>query len=525
MQFADKRLPPGAHAVISPAPEQNSHSVTARVLLFIAIVSIALVALEAWSRSSAREDALSQSRIATANTARASAENVQNTFDVVDSIVWGLVERVTNDGIDAASRSRLHALAQATVGRSVELHGVYIYDQHGRVAADSWESRHPDDSLAGQDGLAFHREHANGKVYIGHPIRSRAAGVWVLPVSRRIDDPYGRFAGMALATIDVAHFQTEQAAYRIGKQGSIMLAMDDGTLVTRKPLKDGMIGSTVHYGSSLSALRHWPSGTAMLVSELDQVERVYSYQRLQSYPLIVITGLAKDEILGQWFLSTLIETAAITVLLAIIFGTGSNMLGQVVLRDRMEQALRISQTELEARNRTLKSLATQDPLTGLSNRRHLDERMAVEFARAARENTPLAMIMIDVDHFKLYNDSYGHAAGDTCLQAIAGVIAAACRHAADMAARFGGEEFALLLPGTDIEGALDVAQRACAAIHATALVHGGSPFGVVTASAGVFALVPTPGQPLRTLIECADRGLYSAKAAGRNQVKAGDFRG
>jgi diguanylate cyclase (GGDEF)-like protein len=520
MFSAENRLQAEPRAAHSPKPLHNSHSVTARVLLFIGIVSIALVALEAWSRSSARADALSQSRIASANTARASAENVQNTLDVVDSIVWALVERVNNDGTDAGSRNRLRLLLQATVGRSVELHGMYIYDQHGNVIADSWASRHPDDKLAGQDGLLFHSENSNGDVHVGHPVRSRASGVWVLPVSRRISNPDGSFAGMALATIDLAFFQAEQAAYKVGELGTVLLAMDDGTLVTRRPFKDGMVGRKLNYGSSLSSLRQWPSGTAMLVSELDQVERMYSYQRLQSYPLIVAAGLAREEILGQWYLSTLVETGAITVLLAIIFWTGSNMLRQVVLRDRMEQALRLSQAELEKRNLALKALATMDPLTGLSNRRHLEERMASEFARAAREGATFAIVMIDVDHFKFYNDSYGHAAGDTCLQTVAAAIATACRRPADLAARYGGEEFALLLPGSDSDGAAELARFVCSAIQAKAIAHIGSPNGVVTVSAGVSAVIPGAEDTIRTLVESADSALYRAKAAGRNRVVA-----
>jgi diguanylate cyclase (GGDEF)-like protein len=247
---------------------------------------------------------------------------------------------------------------------------------------------------------------------------------------------------------------------------------------------------------------------------------MYSYQRLQSYPLIIAAGLAREEILGQWYLSTLVETGAITVLLAIIFWTGSNMLRQVVLRDRMEQALRLSQAELEKRNLALKALATMDPLTGLSNRRHLEERMASEFARAAREGATFAIVMIDVDHFKFYNDSYGHAAGDTCLQTVAAAIATACRRPADLAARYGGEEFALLLPGSDSDGAAELARFVCSAIQAKAIAHIGSPNGVVTVSAGVSAVIPGAEDTIRTLVESADSALYRAKAAGRNRVVA-----
>ncbi|MGJ7558717.1 GGDEF domain-containing protein [Variovorax sp. RB3P1] len=171
-------------------------------------------------------------------------------------------------------------------------------------------------------------------------------------------------------------------------------------------------------------------------------------------------------------------------------------------------------------NKTLSTLAMEDGLTGLANRRKFDVTLDTEFSRAVREASTLALIMIDVDCFKQYNDIYGHAAGDECLQAIGRTIAAvASRRPGDLAARYGGEELAVLLPNTDVQGAVALAERIRNAVRDLRIAHAGTAAGFVTLSAGVEALRPSPmsGQP-KELIEAADKALYQAKTQGRDRV-------
>jgi diguanylate cyclase (GGDEF)-like protein/PAS domain S-box-containing protein len=179
---------------------------------------------------------------------------------------------------------------------------------------------------------------------------------------------------------------------------------------------------------------------------------------------------------------------------------------------------------LRAENLRLKQLAYVDALTLLANRRQFDDTLNSEWLRAIREETPISLIMLDIDQFKHFNDRYGHAAGDACLRVVAKTLRASLRRPGDLVARYGGEEFALLLPGTVESGAVKLAQAVLAAIEALQLTHAGNAAcgGIVTASFGVSTAYPSSDDPdgWLSLISNADAMLYEAKRTGRNRVVA-----
>ena len=189
-----------------------------------------------------------------------------------------------------------------------------------------------------------------------------------------------------------------------------------------------------------------------------------------------------------------------------------------VMRDVSER--KALEARLEEANGRLRVLAREDGLTRLANRRRFDEALGAEYRRAMRVGSPLAVVMLDMDCFKAFNDTYGHPNGDACLQALAGVLNGRCRRPADLPARYGGEEFVLLLPNTDAAGALAVAECVRAAVRALAIPHAGSEHGFATV--GVAALVPDRPQGPAALVEAADAALYDAKRAGRNTVRLAD---
>lgn len=171
-------------------------------------------------------------------------------------------------------------------------------------------------------------------------------------------------------------------------------------------------------------------------------------------------------------------------------------------------------------NRKLVELAVTDELTGLFNRRRFNEQLAAEWSRAKRNDQPLAVFMIDIDHFKKYNDLYGHQAGDDCLVAVARVLRDNLRRSGDVAARYGGEEFVVISPNTSIAQARDLSERLRLAVEGLDLPHRDSPYGKVTASVGASSLTPFGSIRAEYLVNLADTALYCAKEKGRNRTES-----
>jgi len=188
----------------------------------------------------------------------------------------------------------------------------------------------------------------------------------------------------------------------------------------------------------------------------------------------------------------------------------------VIVKARVQTHLRLKmQADL------LERYAFNDALTGLANRRAFDERLALEWSRAQRYQRPLSVVMIDIDHFKLYNDHYGHGAGDTCLSDVARAIKSQITRSSDLAARYGGEEFLLILPETEEAGAVALAEQVRAAVDEKGLPHAASKVcDHVTLSLGAASQVPDAQTPVSALLERADQALYRAKTSGRNRVVA-----
>ena len=187
---------------------------------------------------------------------------------------------------------------------------------------------------------------------------------------------------------------------------------------------------------------------------------------------------------------------------------------------RMATQLRERERELVATNDRLRVMASVDMISGLANRRGLQSRLEFEWKKAEQTGGPVSLVMIDVDHFKLFNDTYGHLEGDKCLRQVGEALAAIAGEIAGFAARYGGEEFCLLLPKTDGIAAMEIGERVRAAVEALSIPHNTSAFQQVTVSAGMAAVAPGQATSVQDLIEAADAALYVAKHRGRNNVVA-----
>jgi diguanylate cyclase (GGDEF)-like protein len=258
---------------------------------------------------------------------------------------------------------------------------------------------------------------------------------------------------------------------------------------------------------------------------IDGVEasaQIKQVDRMADVPLIMVTGLTDPELIRSAF------DAGATDFVTKPFE-------RIELLARVRSALRLKEEtdrrkareaellevthQLQEANDLLRRISLQDGLTGVSNRRHFDETLPAEWRRAERDKDPVSLIMIDIDHFKAFNDGYGHLKGDDCLRAVAGGIQKVVHRPGDLVARYGGEEFAVLLPGTDTTGALSVAEVLRSTVEGLQLEHAHSESGrFVTISAGVATTIPHAGGTPIDLIAAADAALYDAKSGGRNRV-------
>jgi two-component system chemotaxis family response regulator WspR len=238
-------------------------------------------------------------------------------------------------------------------------------------------------------------------------------------------------------------------------------------------------------------------------------------------PIIVLSTSGEPEVKCEAFArgasDYLVKLPATIELLARIRYHSKAYLTQIQ-RDEAYQALHESQALLLEKNFQLALLTNVDGLTGLSNRRHFDELLAGRWRQAIRERTPCSMLMIDVDSFKRYNDTYGHLAGDEALKQVADAIRTCCKRPTDLAARFGGEEFIVCFSVSSPYLAQAFAETIRAAVEAAIVPHAGSVTGGVTVSIGVAWAEPRHGELSLALIEAADVALYEAKRSGKNRT-------
>jgi diguanylate cyclase (GGDEF)-like protein len=203
------------------------------------------------------------------------------------------------------------------------------------------------------------------------------------------------------------------------------------------------------------------------------------------------------------------------------FGAARVRVARARARQRdLEQQVAERTVQLEEANTKLQQLSEIDALTGIANRRRFEDTLTREWRRATRDQLPLSLVMIDIDYFKSYNDTYGHQLGDECLRRVATEIREAITRPGDLVARYGGEEFAAVLPSTPAKGAFAVAELLRLRVERIATRHQTSPLGVVTISVGVASMTPGESFAKETLVAAADGALYAAKRAGRNRVES-----
>lgn len=261
------------------------------------------------------------------------------------------------------------------------------------------------------------------------------------------------------------------------------------------------------------------------INGLDLVGRYRADPQTAHIPIIVLStkeeAMVKSEAFRVGANDYLVKLPDAVELAARIRYHSNAYLAQLQ-RDEAYRALRRSQQDLMETNLELQRLTNVDGLTGLSNRRYLNESLETEWKHAGRIKAPVSILMIDIDHFKLYNDNYGHLAGDEVLNRVAAVVGNACRRNTDVAARFGGEEFALVLPSMSGADAMAAARNLAIEVEALRIPHAtSSTSDWVTISVGAATMIPNRADSFESLVAAADKALYEAKRTGRNRAVAG----
>jgi diguanylate cyclase (GGDEF)-like protein len=372
---------------------------------------------------------------------------------------------------------------------------IQVFDAQGRLTIDASTLDPAPENRSGEEFFSVHRDQPDTGLFISRPMLHH--GAYAIVLSRRITGADGRFLGVVAGSIRFSYFHDLFGRLHLDPEDTITVFRRDGTIIMRRPFDLDVIGQNLGHLPGIKRTLSEPSGSYSGNAAADHLSRLYVW-RDGTRPLVVLVGKPWGDILGLWRKEATRIGAIMMALISFVLGVMLFLAREIGRRAQAEDKL--------------EELATTDALTGLRNRRKFDTVIAEEWRRATRQKTPLALLMLDADHFKTYNDTFGHQAGDEVLIGIAICISDAVRRAGDCAARYGGEEFAVLLPGLSSEQALGVAET----IRLKVEQWSGDPT-VTTVSVGVASLTPVAATDWSGLVNAADKALYVAKANGRNR--------
>ncbi|GLX13265.1 sensor domain-containing diguanylate cyclase [Pseudomonas straminea] len=491
------------------------------VAIMTSVVGLAVVVLTFLQVEWDRRESLRQHVADMENLSAALTRQAESTIRDAHAVLLGMQRKLQVSGYGPESLNEVLEVARAQSAILTDVQGFTVLDANGRPLVTT--VRNPITSYSALDREYFlvHRNNQVSGLYIGPPVKSRMSGEWVISLSMRLSDASGEFHGVVMATLLVQHFVDFYQTIDLGSQGVIGMAKRDGTLLVRSKDSDQHAGLNMSSSPLLRKVNEEgvTRGSLVLTAMIDGVRRIYGFDTSDEYPILVAASLGEEEAMAAWRSRSLQNWSLAACVLVILFSMGWLIWRALGRQGRMEARLQSMHRDLALANHALEIMAGEDALTGLANRRRLDEALRAAFQSAAAQGQPLSFVLLDVDHFKRFNDQYGHPAGDEALKQVAAVLKRHAKRNADTTARYGGEELALILPGAESTAAMAVAERIRADVEALAIANQGSPYANLTLSIGVASC--TPGQAIQTpadLVAAADVALYAAKSAGRNRV-------
>ncbi|VIO65622.1 Phytochrome-like protein cph2 [Bradyrhizobium ivorense] len=463
------------------------------VLCFCAVCAAIL-------REMAQKD-YQHAREASTNLVASIASEIDRNIELYDLSLQAVADGVKLPEINSISPELRQVVLFDRAATAKDLGSILVLNPAGDVMLDSTTAVPRQANFAKHDFFRVHTRATMG-LYISPPWVT-PEGEYLISLSRRITNSDGSFAGVVAGSMRLSYFHNLFRKLNFGPSDSMALFNTDGAMLMRAPFDITKIGQSIKESQALKQFPARRSGSYVTKSVVDHVSRLYVFQQVGNHPLLIAEGLAIDGIYADWWQ----QFWLIGTLVAALGGFS------IVL---MFYLLAAVKRRAAAEDR-LAHLASTDALTGLANRRRLDDTLDAEWRRGMRAKSPVSLLMIDVDHFKIFNDTYGHQAGDAVLATVGRCIATSTKRVTDLGARYGGEEFSVLLPGIGKAGALEVAEQ----IRTRLTAERGSDPQLPTISVGLACLVPDDERTSRDLIKAADLALYEAKREGRDRVVVG----
>ena len=493
----------GSPALVAVRDRLRTHMVTGAFVVsgvtMLCIAVFTLIGWNVWLSRAASEIAASKT---VENLAHLASHDAGAHVAAVDAFLRGLIAAFPPTGEARLSPAQFEVMS-SLAGAIDRLGSVVIVDAEGRpVQTIASDDIAPTTIATGFATAPWFVEAVRepDRLAVGAPTTGLHGGASVLPVALASRDPAGVRA-VVMAELRIDALEQSLAGVDLGSNGVVWLLWGKETIVFRMPSTDGT-GDTGRIVAGSPNAHHYlgqTQGTYRGRSAIDGIERLYAFQALHGVPLILAVGIGVEDF-ADWQRQAAVSLAMAGVLCSVMIGIALLLRREIARRNATEQ-------ELWLRSET-------DPLTGLANRRRFERVIEVEMRRARRNRMPTSVLMIDVDRFKLTNDRFGHASGDRVLRIVAAELTAAIRRPADLAARVGGDEFAVLLPETEAGGAERVAESARRSIEAGDFPEAGA----VTITIGIATFASTAVGSPTDLIAAADRALYAAKEAGRNRT-------
>lgn len=434
--------------------------------------------------------------------ARSTAENItaaiqgdiDRNIEVYDLSLRNVVNLINSPDTAGLSQKQKHLIYFDHSATAQHFGPIRAFDRSGNLLQDSSDLAPKLTNVASEEFFTIHQNAEDAGLFISRP-RPNARGLYAIMLSRRIVAPDGSFGGVVVGSIDVSYFHDLFRRLDMHEDDALTLVSRDGFIVMRRPFDIEMFEKNLGGQRPMMRFATSESGSFESVGAVDNVPRLYVWKRGPYF--IVINGRSLAEIYRPWRREAEKIGGVLGTLLLMVIVVSAFLVREARIRKSLQA--------------TLAELATTDGLTKLTNRRSFDLALDGEWKRASRDTSEISLLMLDVDHFKRFNDQHGHQAGDAILRRVADVMTATARRSGDCAARYGGEEFVLLLPQTDHEAALRIAEAIRLGVQAL-------PDASVTVSIGVSTLIPCMGGQTSYFLSQADGALYKAKRAGRNRV-------